>query len=88
MNHRHRKILHQLFSHPVNANIAMRDVDSVFRELGAEIRSAHSGKFHITLNGHSANFSHGSHSLPKAEVIQIRKFMETCGIDPQRDYPL
>ncbi len=88
MNHRHRKVLHQIFAHPVNANIAMRDVDTVFRELGAEIKSAHSGKTHVALNGHSANFSHGGHSLPKEEVVQIRKFIETCGIDPQRDYPL
>lgn len=88
MNHRHRKVLHQIFAHPVNANIAMRDVDTVFRELGAEIKSAHSGKTHVALNGHSANFSHGGHSLPKEEVVQIRKFMEACGIDPQRDYPL
>ena len=88
MNHRHRKVLHQLFAHPINANLAMRDVDSVLRELGAEINPARSGKTHVVLNGHSANFSHSGHSLPKEEVVQIRKFIETCGIDPERDYPL
>lgn len=88
MNHRHRKILHTLFAHPINANIAMHDVESVFKELGAEIGSAHSGKIHVSLKGHSANFSHGSHSLPKQEVTKIRKFIETCGIDPQQDYPV
>ncbi len=88
MNHHHRKILHTLFAHPLNANIAMKDVESVLRELGAEIKSTHSGKSHVSLNGHSANFSHPSHSLPKQEVMQVRKFIETCGIDPARDYPL
>ncbi len=88
MNHHHRKILHALFAHPVNANIAMKDVESVLREIGAEINEAHAGKLHVTLNGHSANFSHAQHSLPKTEVTQIRKFIETCGIDPERDYPL
>jgi hypothetical protein len=87
MNRRHRKILHALFAHPINANIAMKDVESVLRELGAEINAAHSGKVHVVLNGHSANFSHSKHSLPKQEVMQVRKFIETCGIDPQRDYP-
>ena len=48
----------------------------------------YSGKLHVTLNGKSANFSHAKHSLPKEEVIQVRKFMESCGIDPERDYPL
>lgn len=88
MNHHHRKILHTLFAHPINTNISMSDVESVLGEMGAEINSAHSGKTHVVLNGHSANFSHAGHSLPKQEVVQMRKFIETCGIDPERDYPI
>ena len=88
MNHHHRKILHSLFAHPVSANISLRDVSAVFRELGGEIDETHTGKIHVTLNGHSANFSHAKHSLPKEEVLQIRKFLATAGIEPDRDYPL
>jgi hypothetical protein len=66
----------------------MNDVKSVLQELGAEIKSTHSGKTHVILNGHSANFSHPKHSLPKQEVMQVRKFIEICGIEPQRDYPV
>ncbi len=88
MNHHHRKILHALFAHPISANISMKDVESVFRELGGELKSAHSGKLHVSLNGHSANFSHAKHSLPKEEVVQVRKFIEKCGVDPEKDYPL
>jgi hypothetical protein len=88
MNHHHRKILHALFAHPMSGNIALKDVESVFRELGAEVSSAHSGRTHVTLNGHTANFGHADHSLPKDEVHQVRKFLETCGVDPERDYPL
>jgi len=87
MNHHHRKILHALFAHPVNANVAMKDVESVLKELGGEVSAAHSGKLHVVLNGNSANFSHSGHSLPKEEIIQIRKFIESCGIDPERDFP-
>lgn len=88
MNHHHRKILHTLFAHPINANIAMKDVEAVLRDLGAEVSTAGSGKTKVSLKGHSANFSHPKHSLPKAEVQQVRKFIEGCGIDPQTDYPL
>ena len=88
MNHHHRKILHTLFAHPINNNISPKEVGSVFGELGAAMNSAHSGKVHVALNGHSANFSHRHHSLPKEEVMQVRKFIETCGVDPERDYPL
>ena len=88
MNHHHRKILHALFAHPISANIAMKDVASVLRELGAETGHSHTGKLTVKLNGHSANFSAAQHSLPKQEVTQVRKFIESCGIDPARDYPL
>lgn len=88
MNHHHRKILHTLFAHPINANIAMKDIESVLKEMGAEVDSTRSGKIHVTLNGQSANFSHPKHSLPKQEVMQVRSFIESCGIDPSRDYPL
>lgn len=88
MNHHHRKILHSLFTHPINGNISLKDVESVFKELGAEVTSAHSGKIHVTLNGHSVNFSNPQHSLPRDEVVQVRKFIESCGVDPERDYPL
>ena len=88
MNHHHRKLLHAIFAHPVSSNIAVKDIESVLRELGGEISAAHSGKIHVTLKGHSANFSHAKHSLPKQEVQQVRKFIETCGVDPERDFPI
>jgi hypothetical protein len=88
MNHHHRKILHSLFAHPINANISMKDVEHVLKDMGGEIKQSHSGKLHVALNGHSANFSHHGHSLPKEEVMQMRKFIVTCGIDPELDYPV
>lgn len=88
MNHHHRKILHKIFAHPINANISMKEVESVLRELGGSIKEAHSGKIHVALNGQSANFSHAHHSLPKEEVVQVRKFIQNCGVVPERDYPL
>jgi hypothetical protein len=39
------------------------------------------------LRGHTAAFRHAGHSLPKDEVVQIRKFLETCGI-AAADYPV
>lgn len=88
MNHKHRKVLHSLFAHPFNANISFREVESVFKELGAEIETRQHNKVHVSLAGHSANFHHVSHSLDRDAVAQIRNFIETCGVDPNRDYPL
>lgn len=88
MNHHHRKILHGLFAHPVSANIAMKDVEAVLRELGGELENKSGARIGVALNGHKAAFHEAKHSLPVEEVILIRKFLEEAGVDPERDYPL
>ncbi|MEQ1650084.1 MAG: hypothetical protein ABL898_16005 [Hyphomicrobiaceae bacterium] len=87
MNHRHRKILHSLFAHPVSANIAFNDVVHTLEELGADIENKNGNRIGVSLNGHNVAFVHAQHSLPKEEVIQIKKFLETCGVDPAK-YPV
>jgi hypothetical protein len=87
MNHHHRKVLHTLFAHPINANIDMKDLEHLLRDLGAEIESKSHGRIGITLGGHSVAIAHVNHSLPKDEVLQVRKLLETCGIDPAA-YPV
>jgi len=88
MNHKHRKVLHALFAHPVSANISPRAVEAVFKELGGEIEQRHGGRWGVTLNEHFAEFSPDAHSLQPIQVQHIRKFIEQVGIDPERDYPL
>jgi len=88
MNHSHRKVLHSLFSHPLPSNIHLHDVESVFRELGADLGHTGHGRLSISLNGKSASFHGSNHGLSKDEVVNIRKFIESCGIDPAKDYPI
>jgi hypothetical protein len=87
MNHRHRKVLHALFAHPVSANIDFKDVETVLTELGAEIENRNGARIGVTLKGHTAVFHHAQHSLPKDEVAQIRKFLIDCGVAPEQ-YPV
>jgi hypothetical protein len=88
MNHRHRKVLHALFAHPISGNIDLKDIASVLRELGAEVEHDNKGRLSVRLNGRSAHFAAAHRSVPKDEVVRIRKFIESCGIDPARDYPV
>lgn len=88
MNHRHRKVLHALFAHPVSSNIDPRHVTAVFEELGAEVAHGGHGQIKVTLKGHTHGFHDSHHSLSKEEVGQVRRFLEQAGIDPARDYPL
>lgn len=82
MNHRHRKVLHAIFAHPVSANLDFKEVMHVFEELGAEVDNKSGNRVGVKLNGHAVAFSHAHHSLPKEEVAQVRKFLEACGVDP------
>lgn len=87
MNHHHRKTLHALFSHPIPSNIDRRDVESVMRELGAEIDHSGHGRLQIKHGGHLATLHGSEHSLSKDEVVHVKKFVEAIGVDPARDYP-
>ena len=86
MNHRHRKVLHSLFAHPISANIDFKEVVHVLEELGAEVENKAGNRIGVTLSGHTAAFTHANHSMPKEEVVQVRKFLEACGVDP-KTYP-
>ncbi len=86
MNHKHRKVLAQLFAHPISSNIDFKEVEHVLKELGAEIENKHGNRIGVTLNGHTVALTHVNHSLPKDEVVQIRKFLETAGVNPEQ-YP-
>jgi len=88
MNHKHRKVLHALFAHPVSANISTRSVEAVLKELGAEIEQRHGGRWGVKLNDHFAEFPHDAHSLQPVQVQHMRKFIAEAGIEPERDYPL
>jgi hypothetical protein len=77
-------VLAALFAHPISANIDFKEVEHVLKELGADIENKHGNRIGVTLNGHSATFTHVNHSLPKDEVAQIRKFLEGAGITPEK----
>jgi hypothetical protein len=87
MNHSHRVTLHALFAHPISANIDFRKVMHVFEELGAQVENSAGNRVKVKLSEHSAAFTHANHSLPKEEVVQIKKFLEGCGVTPDK-YPL
>jgi hypothetical protein len=87
VNHHQRKVLHAIFAHPLNANLEMKDIVNVLNGLGAEIDTKSKNRLGATLNGHTTVLHLSSHSLLKAEVMQIRKFLESSGITAEA-YPV
>lgn len=88
MNHKHRATLHALFAHPVSSNIDPRLAFTLIEELGGEVAHGGHGHIKIKLNGHTHGFHDTQHSLEKEDVIELRKFLESVGVDPARDFPL
>ncbi len=41
-----------------------------------------------SLKGQSASLHGSDHGLSKDEVSHVRKFIESCGIEPSRDFPI
>jgi hypothetical protein len=82
MNHRHRKLIEAVFAHPVSANLDGREVESLLAALGAELHHTHNGRLGARLNGRSLSLHARSHSLGKDEAVQLRQFLEACGIGP------
>jgi len=87
VNHHQRKVLHAIFAHPVSANLEMKDIMNVLNGLGAEIDAKSKSRLGVALNGRTTVLHLASHSLMKAEVMQIRKFLESCGITAEA-YPI
>ena len=85
VNHHQRKLLHAIFAHPLNANREMKDVVNVLNGLGAEIDAK--SKSRVALNGRATVLHLASRSLLKADVMQIRKFLESCGTTAEA-YPV
>ena len=87
MNHHQRKVLHAIFAHPLNANLEIKDIVSVLNALGAEIDAKSKSRLGVMLNGRTTVLHISSQSVLKAEVMQIRKFLESCGIAVEA-YPI
>ena len=64
----------------------MKDIVNVLNVLGAEIDAKSKSRLGVTLNGRTTVLHLSSHSVLKAEVMQIRRFMESCGITAEA-YP-
>ena len=80
MNHHQRKILHSVFAHPINANLEMKDISAVFNGLGAETETRTKNRVAVKLQGRETTLHLANHTLTRAEVTEVRKFLEACGV--------
>lgn len=84
MKRTHRRTLELLFAHPTSANVQWRDVEALFRELGAEVSEREGSRVAVVLFGEVRVFHrpHPSPNTDRGAVASIRKWLQQYGVQP------
>jgi hypothetical protein len=84
MKRKSQRTLDAIFAHPTSANVKWREIEGLFRELGAEISEREGSRIAVVLFKEVRVF-HRPHPAPdtdKGAVASIRKWFEQHGVTP------
>lgn len=84
MRRQHQKTLAAIFVRPASANLAWRDIEALFNDLGAEISEREGSRVAVILFGEVRIF-HRPHPGPhtdKGAVASIRRWLEQHEVTP------
>ena len=84
MKHKHQKILEQIFSHPVSANIKWKDIEALFSSLGAELIEHEGSRIEVFLFN-EVRVYHRPHPRPdtdKGAVASVKKWLKENEVLP------
>jgi len=78
MNKRHRKTLDAIFDMPVRSDIAWKEIESLFKALGAEVSEGRGSRVRVALKGVRAVFHrpHPKKETDKGAVKSVRRFLK------------
>ena len=81
---KHHATLELIFSRPVSGNVRWSDVETFFKELGAQIGEREGSRILVRLFGERRVFHrpHPSPAMDKGAVESIRKWLEEHGVKP------
>ena len=84
MDNKHRKTLEAIFEKPKRANIAWRDIETLFIAVGAEATEGSGSRVRVALKNVRAVFHrpHPKKEANKSTVKSVRRFLETAGVKP------
>ncbi|RVT47695.1 type II toxin-antitoxin system HicA family toxin [Rubrivivax albus] len=84
MKRGHQKTLEAVYSRPTSANIAWKDIEALFKALGAEVSEREGSRVAVVLFGEVRVF-HRPHPSPhtdKGAVASVRRWLEQHGVRP------
>jgi hypothetical protein len=81
---KHDKTLAAIFADPPRAGIKWRDIEALFKSLGATIEERGGSRVHVQLRGFDASFHrpHPSPNTDKGAVKSVRQFLIDVGEVP------
>jgi len=84
MNRKQTRVLVSVFSQPISGDIKWRDVESLLNGLGAELQERAGSRVAVSLNERIAVFHrpHPGPNLDKGAVRDVRRFLESAGVNP------
>lgn len=82
MNKKQNETLRAIFKEPTQSNVKWTDIESLFKNLGAEVSQGNGSRIRIILNGVKAVFHrpHPRKETDKGALISVRRFLENAGI--------
>jgi hypothetical protein len=84
MNRKRRETLERVFADRTPANLPWRDIEALFRALGAVISEGKGSRVRVELNDRRATF-HRPHPSPltdRGALKAVRTFLENAGVRP------
>lgn len=84
MKKKHRKTLEAIFEEPMRANIAWKDIEALFKAVGAEISEGGGSRVRVALQGVRAVFHrpHPQKEADKGTVKSVRRFLQEAEVTP------
>lgn len=82
MNAKHRKTLMAIFQEPVRSDINWKDIEALFKALGAEVSEGRGSRVRVALKSVRAVFHrpHPQKVTDKGTLKSVKRFLITAGI--------
>ena len=92
MRHQHAQTLQALFSHPLQHNIRVSDVETLLLQLNAQVEHLSNHRLKLQLTSGETMVMHSAGGLHHAfldedGVLGLRRFLERAGITPEHPEP-
>lgn len=92
MRHQHAQTLQALFSHPLQHNLRMSDVEALLMHLNAQVEHLSNHRLKLQLASSETMVLHAASGLHHAfldedGVLRLRRFLEHAGITPEHPEP-